>query len=838
MHAFLRFLTCATWAMVLTTLISLGSPPSLSHAQDFVEDSLHQFLGQPTPQKQQNTDQDKELPQQNTPGGAQNKGASPSYQGGIRLFPDKLVWPQIDTKEGTGVWLTFFDREEVKFDLEAFLALPHLLFTEVGAVVVNREQAWQHRWPKLVAALLALLILIGGFIWADRRLWERRDALLKMIGASLPDSTLLHQIVGTTLRLCFWAMPAFALQVLAAIVAAFFNQEQSPLALAIFEGLWFFLGYRLVVGALHELFGRPDNWLSVPPDDVSRLRAFLIWVLRGVLALQAARLSVRIAMGGPDLEATLWSLSQLLLLITSAFLVWLKREVFTLLPSPSGNTLWASLRSRIERHYNTVLGITMGLQAMWLLGYVNAATFLLSRGYALLALVALWATSQARLANWLSPRIATAESEEQRESLARTAQALRFGLGSFFLFLALLVVGLWPYVRVLLQYRLLVIGEISLSIYRLGTAVIIFATFVLVSRVLRTQLMDRVYPRVGLDVAMGYAINTVAHYGLLSIGALTALATLGVNLGALTLFAGALSVGIGFGLQDITRNLVSGFILLLGRSVKKGDYVQVDAHFGRVEAMGARSVQIVTPDNTEIVIPSSRLVSETIINYTYSNPRIRLHIPVGVHYQSNVRVVEQALLNAALRHASVLRNPRPSVHLVEFGDNSVNFELLVWIDVRRIDPPRLRGELYFHIWDILQEQGVEVPYPQRDLHLRAGDELEDLIRALRGEARKPTQPTPPAPALNSVESYLSRYDQRPRFHIDPSSSLIESFVGFESFHAQRQEAIQRVAIRFLKTHQVRINEVARATRDTLQAWNDDELDTRLIDAALTHKRQG
>jgi hypothetical protein len=144
-----------------------------------------------------------------------------------------------------------------------------------------------------------------------------------------------------------------------------------------------------------------------------------------------------------------------------------------------------------------------------------------------------------------------------------------------------------------------------------------------------------------------------------------------------------------------------------------------------------------------------------------------VHVPVGVHYQSDVRQVEQALLNAARRHRSVMRKPSPEVRLMSFGDSAVNFELLVWIDVRRVDKEQLLGEINFHIWDVLAEQNISIPYPQRDLYLQPAPGIERIVRAMRNENRAAPPTKPSAPAMEPIDSYLRWSDAMP--HNSPTS---------------------------------------------------------------------
>ena len=159
------------------------------------------------------------------------------------------------------------------------------------------------------------------------------------------------------------------------------------------------------------------------------------------------------------------------------------------------------------------------------------------------------------------------------------------------------------------------------------SAITLVATSALISKLLRIGLSSSVYPKFSVDMGVAYAVNTLVNYLIVVIGFFMVLVALGVNLGALTVVAASLSVGIGFGLQTLTENLISGFIILFGRAVRKGDYVTVNNVYGRIEAVGARSVVVRTPDNYDLLIPSKEIIGGTIINWTYRDSIVRLRVP-------------------------------------------------------------------------------------------------------------------------------------------------------------------------------------------------------------------
>jgi hypothetical protein len=191
-----------------------------------------------------------------------------------------------------------------------------------------------------------------------------------------------------------------------------------------------------------------------------------------------------------------------------------------------------------------------------------------------------------------------------------------------------------------------------------------------------------------------------------------------VDVSSLTILASLLGVGIGFGLQNITSNFVSGIIILLERPIKVGDFINVGDLVGTVERIGARSTEIRTPDQVSIIIPNADFVNARVVNWSHGHPVSRLRVPFGVAYGSDVNRVQQVVLQAAKSHADVLGYPKPHVWFSGFGDNSLDFELLVWINDPR-SQFQLKSDLYYLLEASLRRHRIEIPFPQRDLHLRS-----------------------------------------------------------------------------------------------------------------------
>ena len=233
-------------------------------------------------------------------------------------------------------------------------------------------------------------------------------------------------------------------------------------------------------------------------------------------------------------------------------------------------------------------------------------------------------------------------------------------------------------------------------------------------------LFNRFLVNSGLDRALQYAIAQIISNAVLVVGVLIVLENTGIHLGALAVFAGAVGVGVGFGLQNIASNFISGLVILAERPITIGDRVEVAGITGQVQQIRARSTVIRTNDNISMIVPNTKFIDSPVTNWTYGDPRVRFRIPVGVAYGSDIAKVGEALLAAGRENPNTLKDPAPSVFLQKFGDNSIDFELVVWSSEMSARPSRYRSDLNFAIEHKFREAGIELPFPQRDLHIRSG----------------------------------------------------------------------------------------------------------------------
>ncbi len=319
-----------------------------------------------------------------------------------------------------------------------------------------------------------------------------------------------------------------------------------------------------------------------------------------------------------------------------------------------------------------------------------------------------------------------------------------------------------------LSTRLVHAGDYTLTLGGVLGALLAVLGVLLVSRLLRGAITRFGARNARTSAAALYTVSRIAHYALLALGVMLALDALGLPLRKFTLFAGALGVGLGFGLQQIFSNFVSGLILLFDRSLKVGDFVQLDENVrGVVQAINIRATRVTTNDNIDILVPNSEFVSGRVTNWTYRSVNRRIRIPFGVAYGIDKELVKKAALEAAAKVPFTLSlegDKAPQVWLVDFGDSAVEFILAVWLTeeaARR--NVAIKAAYMWELDSALKRHGIEIPFPQRDLNLRSlfGLEGDAALAALRGEGMAGEMPARARTALSDDErARLSRNDAR------------------------------------------------------------------------------
>ncbi|OYY90323.1 MAG: hypothetical protein B7Y45_08500 [Sphingomonas sp. 28-66-16] len=255
---------------------------------------------------------------------------------------------------------------------------------------------------------------------------------------------------------------------------------------------------------------------------------------------------------------------------------------------------------------------------------------------------------------------------------------------------------------------LLVFAIVSVSIY--GVARLAFR---IIQRLIRQSHR--------LDPSQKVLIQKLAGLAIFGLALLIGVDVLSIDLTAFTVFSGALGLAVGFGLQKTLGNLIAGLILLMDRSVKPGDVIVVGDTFGAISKIGIRAVSVVTRDGKEHLIPNEKLMTDPVENWSYSSRNVRLRIPVGVSYHSDLAVAQRLMLQAAGAAERVLSDPAPTVWLKAFGDSSVDHDILVWIVDPELGVGNVQSEILNLLWVLFKQHGIEIPFPQRDIHIRTPD---------------------------------------------------------------------------------------------------------------------
>jgi potassium-dependent mechanosensitive channel len=268
------------------------------------------------------------------------------------------------------------------------------------------------------------------------------------------------------------------------------------------------------------------------------------------------------------------------------------------------------------------------------------------------------------------------------------------------------------------RQTLFYIGDTPINLGSVVAFLVILTITYILSFVLQ-QGLGRFFRSRGLEEGVQYALKRLLHYAVLALGVMIALQNLGISIAALAGLGAILAIGLGFGLQNIAQNFVSGLILLLERPVKKGDFVEVGDMRGTVRSIHARATVITTLDNVDILVPNGEFITEPVINQTYGDRNLRIRVSVGVAYGSDTERVRQTLLRVTREHPSVIRKADAAVIFEDFGDSSLDFMLVAWIEHPQAQR-RVASDLRFGIDRAFREEGIEIPFPQRDLHLKSG----------------------------------------------------------------------------------------------------------------------
>ena len=611
------------------------------------------------------------------------------------------------------------ERVPLGFDLDTLrnlkariAALPSLL------PELTRNLKEQSRFLGFAGSLVLfgfLLVIVLTFL-AQKKLLQRFEDSARSVKPYVPP--VFHAYFFPFARILAAILIPLVLLGLCFLVETFLSQRVSWLAL-LERFLYLWAAGALVVNLLGETLTR-----GLFPIDVQNGRS-LFRVARTVTIYILISLGVLAFTEFLGVSANLLALIRFVVslsIVIALFLVFIKkRSILALLPEWPYRTYQIFLRGLRGLYFPAVF-LTFLTGILWCLGYRTLPKVLWQKTWAVagafLLLITCYHLVQQQFNKWISGKDL---DDEAAKSLYKAVRSLLLYVTiAAGLIVSLNLLEVAEPLREILSFPVAVVGDAPLSPWIFIKAGLVIVTFLLFSRLLRAWLDYNVYPSLGVDEGLAYAINTFLNYFLLTIGLLFAMRAVGLDLRVLMVIAGAIGIGVGLGLQNMAANLFSSFTLVFGRRIKKGDWIQIEDNLGSVREVGLAATRVWTRDNVELIIPNSDLTSKTITNYSLSDPLIRIHVPVGVSYRSSPEEVTKILLKAAASHPSVDEQREPSVWFAEFGESSLNFELLVWIDVRKVSEKQVRSELYYAIFEALDKAGIEIPFPQRDLHIRSG----------------------------------------------------------------------------------------------------------------------
>ncbi len=295
---------------------------------------------------------------------------------------------------------------------------------------------------------------------------------------------------------------------------------------------------------------------------------------------------------------------------------------------------------------------------------------------------------------------------------------------------ALNIVDLLDDTVVLLDGLALQLGQLRISALTVIKGVLALAVLLWIATVLSGIMERRINALPNLTPSVQVLFSKLLKIVLITVAIVAAVSTVGIDLTAFTVFSGAVGVGVGFGLQKVVSNLISGVILLMDRSVKPGDVIEVGQTYGWINTLGARYASVVTRDGTEFLIPNEDIITQQVVNWSYSSNAVRLRIPIGISYKSDVRKAIALCLEAAAEVARVIPDPRSVCLLKGFGDSSVDLELRFWINDPQNGISNVKSEILLLVWDKFHEHDIEIPFPQRDLHIRSAEPVPVLTGAV------------------------------------------------------------------------------------------------------------
>jgi len=329
------------------------------------------------------------------------------------------------------------------------------------------------------------------------------------------------------------------------------------------------------------------------------------------------------------------------------------------------------------------------------------------------------------LSAWVVIRLAATLIRDQQWSRAITISA--------WIIAALNITGLLDLTMGLLDSMALQMGEVRISMLSIVKAGIALAFLLWLAGFLARILENRLAAMPNMSPSARVLFGKLFRMVIFTVAVIVGLESVGIDLSAFAVFSGAVGLGVGFGLQKVISNLISGVILLMDKSVKPGDVIAIGETYGEIKTLGGRYVSVITRDGAEHLIPNEELISQRVENWSYSSRLIRQRLPIGISYDSDVHLAIELALEAATATDRILKDPKPACQLTGFGDNSLDLELRIWINDPQNGIGNVRSAVLLRIWDLYREQGIEFPFPQREIHLKGPMPVEVVDQRELGE---------------------------------------------------------------------------------------------------------
>jgi len=649
--------------------------------------------------------------------------------------PADAQTPSVELMDNMAVYMKQ-EAAQVKKDLK-YQAQSLFEHTPLGWNVKTLEYAFRQavmlptRGPQLIShileqsrllgvagsAIMCVFLLAVGYslIWRKRVL-VKSEALAKPLIERMPEE----------IRPYFYlVLVSVTAALIPLIILGFFSLLKELIA---YDAPWFILIGKLLglwsIGALlmSLVSGIVDRGILEIRTEyggivVRLLRAVILYILIGIAVLWSTE-----ALGLPDDFFALLQFIIFLSIVIVLFLFFLrKRLVLSLLPQLPYLSYQGFLKG-LDRYYYLAILMTFLSGILWCIGFKYFSKTLWIKTWAIAGVYVgfsiIYHMLMKRFQKW-SDGIEL--SDEKTHTLIRSLKILTFYITIIIAILVMMnLLGVMEPIRKIMSFPIMSVGGSSLSLWVLLEAGLMVAAFYYASRPICAYLDYKVYPTIGVEPGLAYAINTFLKYFLLFLGAMIALEIVGFDLRSLMVFAGAVGIGIGLAMQNLASSLISGFVIIFGGKIRKGDWLDVNGTIGEVTEIYLRETNVRTRDNIEFIIPNSALISKTIINYSLSSPIIRIRIPFGVSYAADPHEISRLSISVAEKEPLVKVVKKPDVWFTGYGENSINFDLLVWIDIRKESADYVRSCLYFALFDTFRAAGIEIPFPQRDLHIRSG----------------------------------------------------------------------------------------------------------------------